>query len=98
MSHAFADIAFTPSVKAAQQRDGSRAGYARNFEVGAEVFNDRLGDAEAEFIARAAQLLHGHRVRDRLALPAAPRRAAGLPEGAGRPRPWPLPTTPATAS
>jgi uncharacterized protein len=51
MSHAFADIAFTPSVKAAQQRDGSRAGYARNFEGDAEVFNDRLGDAEVDFIA-----------------------------------------------
>lgn len=50
MSHAFADIAFTPSVKAAQQRDGSRAGYARNFEDNAEPFNDRLGDAEVEFI------------------------------------------------
>jgi len=51
MPHAFADIAFTPSVKAAQQRDGSRAGYARNFEDGAEVFNDRLGEAEIDFIA-----------------------------------------------
>ena len=50
MSHAFAAIAFTPSVKAAQQRDGSRAGYARNFEHDAEVSNDRLGHAEAEFI------------------------------------------------
>ncbi len=51
MPHAFADIAFTPSVKAAQQRDGSRAGYARSFEGDAEVFNDRLGEAEADFIA-----------------------------------------------
>lgn len=51
MSHAFAELAFTPSVKAAQQRDGSRAGYARNFESGDEVFNDRLGEAEAQFIA-----------------------------------------------
>ncbi len=51
MSHAFADIALTPSVKAAQQREGSRAGYALNFEDGAEVFNDRLGEAETEFIA-----------------------------------------------
>ncbi len=51
MSHAFADIAFTPSVKAAQERDGSRAGYARNFETGDEVFNDRLGEAEIEFIS-----------------------------------------------
>ena len=51
MSHAFAEIAFTPSVKAAQQRDGSRAGHARNFEDGADLFNDQLGDAETEFIA-----------------------------------------------
>jgi uncharacterized protein len=50
MSHAFADIAFTPSVKAAQQRDGSRAGYARNFEGVAEPSNDRLDNAEVEFI------------------------------------------------
>jgi len=51
MSHAFAAIAFTPSVKAAQQRDGSRASYARNLESGGEVFNKRLGAAEADFIA-----------------------------------------------
>jgi len=51
MSHAFADIAFTPSVKTAQQRDGSRAGYARSFESDGVVVNDRLGDDEAEFIA-----------------------------------------------
>ncbi len=52
MSHAFADIAFTPSVKAAQQRDGSRANYARSFEGAAdEAFNDRLGEAEKAFIA-----------------------------------------------
>jgi predicted pyridoxine 5'-phosphate oxidase superfamily flavin-nucleotide-binding protein len=51
MSHAFANIVFTPAVKAAQERDGSRAGYARNFEDGAEVFNDRLGESERAFIA-----------------------------------------------
>lgn len=51
MSHAFADIAFTPSVKAAQQRDGSRAGYARSFEGDAPASHDRLGEAELEFIA-----------------------------------------------
>jgi predicted pyridoxine 5'-phosphate oxidase superfamily flavin-nucleotide-binding protein len=51
MPHAFAEIAFTPQVKAAQQRDGSRAGYARSFEGGPEPFNDRLGDAERDFIA-----------------------------------------------
>lgn len=51
MSHAFAEIAFTPSVKAAQQRDGSRSNYARILEGDAEVFNDRLGAAETDFIA-----------------------------------------------
>lgn len=51
MSHAFAEIAFTPSVQAAQQRDGSRSNYARSFEGDAEVFNDRLGETEADFIA-----------------------------------------------
>ncbi len=51
MSHAFAEIAFTPSVKAAQQRDGSRSNYARGFEGEAEVFNNRLGEAEIDFIA-----------------------------------------------
>ena len=50
MSHAFADIAFTPSVKAAQQRDGSRAGYARNFE-GGPADHRRLGPEETDFIA-----------------------------------------------
>ncbi len=52
MSNAFADIAFTPAVKAAQQRDGSRASYARNFEGSAEMVNQRLGDDETHFIAQ----------------------------------------------
>lgn len=51
MSHAFAQIAFTPQVKAEQLRDGSRAGYARSFESDAETFNDRLGQAEVDFLA-----------------------------------------------
>lgn len=51
MSHAYADIAFTPSVKAAQQRDGSRAVYARSFERGGEAVNRELGPNEEEFIA-----------------------------------------------
>ena len=33
MSHAFANIAFTPAVREAQARDGSRAQYARAFEA-----------------------------------------------------------------
>ena len=52
MSNAFADIAFTSAVKAAQQLDGSRAAYARNFERGDEVLNQRLGADEADFIAQ----------------------------------------------
>jgi predicted pyridoxine 5'-phosphate oxidase superfamily flavin-nucleotide-binding protein len=56
MPHAFADIAFTPAVKAAQERNGSRAGYARNFEDDGEVRNDRLGDDEANFIAAQRSL------------------------------------------
>lgn len=56
MPHAFAGIACTPSVKAAQQCDGSRAGDARTFEGGADVFNDRLGDAETVFIATQRSL------------------------------------------
>ena len=51
MSNAFANIAFTPAVKAAQQLDGSRAAHARNFERGDDTQNQRLGDVEARFIA-----------------------------------------------
>lgn len=56
MSHAFADITFTPAVKAAQARDGSRANYARSFEADGDLFNDRLGDSEREFIAAQRSL------------------------------------------
>ena len=34
MTHPISDIAFTPAVKAAQERNGSRAGYARMEEDG----------------------------------------------------------------
>lgn len=51
MSHAFADIAFTPAVKLAQSREGSRASYARGFERPGETQNAYLGQAETEFIA-----------------------------------------------
>ncbi|MGJ7902773.1 2Fe-2S iron-sulfur cluster-binding protein [Lysobacter sp. 1R34A] len=49
MSRAFADIAFTPSVKEAQQRHGSREAN-RAFEL-AEDARDSIGEREAEFIA-----------------------------------------------
>jgi predicted pyridoxine 5'-phosphate oxidase superfamily flavin-nucleotide-binding protein len=49
MPHAFAEIAFTPRVKAAQEEMGSRVSLAR-FAGGAR-HHDRLGPAEAGFLA-----------------------------------------------
>lgn len=50
MSHAFANIAFTPSVRDAQVRDGSRAHYARSFEADPEPSHAALSANEAQFI------------------------------------------------
>jgi len=49
VANRFADIAFTPGVRAVQEARGSRANYAR-MEQG-ETVNDRLGTEEAQFIA-----------------------------------------------
>jgi len=49
VGHKFAEIAFTPSVKAVQEQSGSRSSYARM--EGGETRNDRLGPSEAGFIA-----------------------------------------------
>ena len=49
MARAFADIAFTPSVKAAQERYGSRE--ANEAHARAADPRDTLGEREAEFIA-----------------------------------------------
>jgi len=49
MGHRFAEIAFTPSVKRAQEQMGSRTAYAR-FEH-EPAHHDRLGAQEAGFIA-----------------------------------------------
>ena len=49
MGHKFADIAFTPAVKAVQEAMGSRGAYVRR-EAGPDT-NDRLGAMEIEFIA-----------------------------------------------
>lgn len=49
MAHAYAEIAFTPAVRAEQERLGSRAMYARS--EGGDPFNDVLGEAETAFIA-----------------------------------------------
>lgn len=53
MPHAYARIAFTPAVKAAQQRDGSRAGYARNFEEDEGVTYALLTEREREYLEAA---------------------------------------------
>lgn len=50
MSHKFADIAFTPTVKKVQKANASRAAYARGEQI-AEPFNQLLTPAEAGFIA-----------------------------------------------
>jgi hypothetical protein len=49
MSNKFADIAFTPNVKKAQEVNGSRRSYARLEKR--EVHNDVLGPKEAALIA-----------------------------------------------
>ena len=50
MGHKFAEIAFTPTVKALQQQLGSRANYARLESTDADR-NHILGPSEAGFIA-----------------------------------------------
>lgn len=50
MAHRFAELAFTPAVKAAQARAGSRAAYER-LESDAAPGHDRLGPAETAFLA-----------------------------------------------
>ncbi len=49
MGHRFAEIAFTPSVKAVQEENGSRRNYER-LEGGLPT-RDRLSEREARFIA-----------------------------------------------
>jgi len=51
MARAFAEIAFTPAVRAAQERNGSSAAYAKFLTPEAER-GDRLGEAEAAFISQ----------------------------------------------
>ena len=51
MTHRFAELMFTPHVKALQAEDGSRASYARFEEPGFPA-RDRLTRKEAEFIAQ----------------------------------------------
>ena len=86
MKHPVSDIAFTPSVKAVQERLGSRKGYASMEQRGgwSDVVTPELatfiGERDTMFIATAA--------RRRAALHPAPRWAAGLLEGSGRAHAW----------
>src|SRR6478735_9365918 len=50
MARAFAEIAFTPAVRAVQERLNSAAGYAKFLAPEAERF-DRLGPREVDFVA-----------------------------------------------
>lgn len=54
MPHRYAEIAFTPAVRAAQSKDGSRSAYARLEVAGGP--NDALGAREAAFLAQADSL------------------------------------------
>jgi hypothetical protein len=54
MGHRFAELAFTPTVRAIQETHGSRKSYAR-MELG-EAFNDALTQREAEFISQRDSL------------------------------------------
>lgn len=49
MAHKFAELAFTPTVRAVQERMGSRKAYAK--AEGGPDYHDRLGEVEARFIA-----------------------------------------------
>ena len=50
MAHKFAEIAFTPTVRSIQEKEGSRSGYSRMDQ--GEDYNHRLGHREAEFIGK----------------------------------------------
>jgi hypothetical protein len=49
MGHKFAELSFTSHVRAVQEEQGSRKAYAKFY--GGPDHHDRLGDAEAAFIA-----------------------------------------------
>jgi predicted pyridoxine 5'-phosphate oxidase superfamily flavin-nucleotide-binding protein len=49
MTHRFAELAFTPAVRALQESMGSRKAYAKS--EGGPLHYDRLGDEERNFIA-----------------------------------------------
>jgi uncharacterized protein len=54
MGHRFAELAFTPNVRAMQELQGSRAHYAKM--EGGEPFNDALTEREAQFLSERDSL------------------------------------------
>lgn len=56
MSHAFYDIAFTPSVKAEQDQAGSRSHYEKHAARTDEVQNSKIDRPEAQFLSEADSL------------------------------------------
>jgi predicted pyridoxine 5'-phosphate oxidase superfamily flavin-nucleotide-binding protein len=57
MSHIISDIAFTPSVKAAQERKGSRNGYTKMEQKGG--WSDTINDGLKDYIAERDSLYFG---------------------------------------
>ncbi len=82
MARAFAEIAFTPSVKAAQTRYGSRRNN-QGFEQ-AEDREDELTETEADSSSKNVTASTGNGQRDGLALRSISRRARGVPQSARR--------------
>ena len=95
MTHRFAELAFTPAVRAIQESMGSRKAYAK--AEGGPLHHDRLGDAERDFIA-TRDSLSGDRQRDGLALHPASRRPASALSGFSMRRHWALPISAATGN
>jgi len=62
MSHVISDIAFTPSVKAAQERKGSRNGYAKMEQKGG--WSDTINDGLKDYIAERDSLYLGTATAD----------------------------------
>ena len=79
-------IAYTPAVKAAQERLGSRRVYAKMEARGEErPWQDTVTPELAEFVAQRDSLQPGHGLSRRAAIRAAQRRTKGVHQGARRP-------------
>jgi hypothetical protein len=82
MALSFAKLAFTPTVRAEQEKRGSAEGYAK-FLSDERQGGDVLTMAEAAFLTERDGVLHVDRVRNGLALCAVPRWSGGLYQAVG---------------